>query len=312
MVATIVLNSQTVNYTNIYYISTTGNDTTGDGTKLNPFLTYNKALSKTVSGDLIYFIKGNYNITSLTAISYGSAYIYDSGKQLTIYAEPYTYITMNNPSNGARDTHAICISNSNTKVIGFTIDYNVTDRSSSYMRSIFGAVDAGNLSGYIYNCHFVIKSTTSFSYANGTNSLKCINCQFDIKTSMEASYSGSSSFNYCTFNLSQSGVSSAGFINLGSNVFSISYDANYNVIPFNKDYGIYFGLYTWKIIKYLIQDGATIVTRSTDGVSTNNIGTIPFSKSMFDDYGMYGLSNINSTVINKLINNKFKVTIYKK
>lgn len=309
--ATIILNSQTVTYTNIYYISAIGNDSTGDGTKAKPFLTYDKALSKTTNGDLIYFIKGNYNITNLTAISYGSAYIYDNGKQLTIYSEPYTYITINNPSNSARDTHAICISNSNTKVIGFTIDYNVTDRSNSYSRSIFGAVDAGYLNGYIYNCHFIIRSATSFSYANSGNSLKCINCQFDIKTTMESSYSGSTSFNYCTFNLPQSGVSSSGFINLGNNIFSISYDINYTPTPFNKDYGVYFGLYVWKVIKYLIQDG-TIVTRSIDGVSTNNVGTTPFDKSIFDNYGMYGLSNINSVVISKLINNKFKVAIYKK
>lgn len=47
-----------------YYIATTGNDTTGTGTLLNPWLTLSKGLTGSTTGDTLTFAAGTYTKTS--------------------------------------------------------------------------------------------------------------------------------------------------------------------------------------------------------------------------------------------------------
>lgn len=306
---TISLNSQAINYNNIYYVSVNGDDATGDGTKTKPFKSYDKAFSKSLSGDLIYFIKGNYTITALSLCDggYTGAFLYDQGKQLVIYAEPFTYITINNPTNAYRDSHAINTINSNTKVIGFTIDYYITNRTANYTRSLFGGLD---LKGTIYNSHFILRSNTSFSYCNNGTYLICDSCQFDVKVPLEASYTGLTSFKNCALNISKNDLINSGYVDLGNNLFSITFDPAYKIIPSTSNYGIYSGLYKWIGALLLLQDGNNIEIASNSDLVIK--GTAPFTKELFSQFGMSDLSLVNKDIISKIQMQKYKIGMYRK
>jgi len=55
----------------IYYISPTGNNTTGNGTEGNPWQTLAYGLSQCSSGDTLFLLPGTYTITSSTAVPVG-------------------------------------------------------------------------------------------------------------------------------------------------------------------------------------------------------------------------------------------------
>lgn len=307
----ITLNSQVITYNNIYYVSASGDDITGDGTKDKPFKSYDKAFSKSLSGDLIYFIKGTYNITTvINGDSYSGAFIYDRDKQLTIYAEPYTYIIMNNPSNLFRDTHIFTTYNDNTKVIGFTIDYYVSDNRAVYGRSIFGSTDYP-IRGTVYNCHFIIRCKISFSYANNSNIAKMINCQFDLKNGTENSYSGHTSFQNCAFNINKINMDPY-YIDLGGNTWSstLTYDSKYKMNPIIENCGIFYGLYKWGIPLLLIIDGSNIENISGTDIIIKDV--LPLTSDKFTSYGMENLSLFNTTVISKIQSEKYKIAVLKK
>lgn len=60
----------------------------------------------------------------------------------------------------------------------------------------------------------------------------------------------------------------------------------------------------------LIQDGNNIC-KSDDGETILTIDTLPYTIEKFNNYGILDLSNINPTVISKLVNNKFNIAILK-
>ncbi|MDD2234972.1 MAG: right-handed parallel beta-helix repeat-containing protein [Desulfitobacteriaceae bacterium] len=67
------------------YVSTTGNDSTGDGTISHPYKTVQKAVNMSNPGDTIYVRGGTYNLTSVTSIS---GKIGNSSSWLTISSYP--------------------------------------------------------------------------------------------------------------------------------------------------------------------------------------------------------------------------------
>lgn len=69
-------------------------------------------------------------------------------------------------------------------------------------------------------------------------------------------------------------------------------DTGYLVDPYNK---------------LLLQDGELIC--NTDGVNITNINRIPYIADYFKNNGMINLSNVNNTVIGKLINDKYKISL---
>lgn len=296
--ATMNLNGTNVTYTNVRYISPTGSDSTGDGSFAKPYASFDGAVASAIAGDLIYFMRGNYNVTTLvsgTNAGYGYSAIYDKDLQLTIYGEPGTYITMNNPTNPVRDTHAIDITNAGTQVIGLIIDYLVTNKgSSNYSRSIFG--DGGYLRGYIYNCHFIIRSATSFSYANVSNTLQVINCQFSIlATSMDSSYSGFTTFSKCEFSGYITALTTSYGMSSSStdNKYGGTFDTSYNYNPVYNGYGWASGTYPSIMARYLIQLGNDIY--SLNG-AFSVIGQYPPTEIMFTTYGTGTLSNALSSL----------------
>lgn len=61
---------------------------------------------------------------------------------------------------------------------------------------------------------------------------------------------------------------------------------------------------------FLLQDGNQI--KSTDGSIVNYSDNLPFSVDKFNNYGISNVSLVNANIISKLINNKYKIAIYKK
>jgi hypothetical protein len=53
-----------------FYVSTTGSDTTGDGSYFNPWATPEKAFSMATAGYIVYFREGEYTLTSTTDFGY--------------------------------------------------------------------------------------------------------------------------------------------------------------------------------------------------------------------------------------------------
>ncbi|MBU5483447.1 hypothetical protein KQI86_03840 [Clostridium sp. MSJ-11] len=284
--AKINLNGTEVEYNNIYYISTNGNDNTGDGRKSNPFASFPKAMSLAQNNDLIYFLKGMYNISEMYNVK-GSAgtFLYDDNKPIVIYAEKYSYFKIDNPINKVRDTSAIVISNASTKVIGFTIDYNVTKTTVNYERAIFGR-NAGYARGAIYNSHFIIRSKTSFSYANSGNALTCYNCNFDILDGLENAYSGETTFNKCTFSNISRLNSNAGMKGT-DNKYNVSYDADFNSVPDDEGYGVMYGDFSWryKPSLFLVKQEANYILINNNYY---NLGRPKDDNQLLEWYKKYG------------------------
>lgn len=68
-----------------YYVATTGNDTTGDGSSGTPWATINKALSIAVAGDTIHVASGDYTGPRVQTVNSGS-----SGSPITLIGEGAT------------------------------------------------------------------------------------------------------------------------------------------------------------------------------------------------------------------------------
>lgn len=67
--------------------------------------------------------------------------------------------------------------------------------------------------------------------------------------------------------------------------------------------------YILPLTKFLIQDGNNL--DNTDGNALSVQNTIPYTVNKFNSYGMDVLSNINSTVINKIINQNYRIGLLK-
>lgn len=68
-----------------YYISPTGNDTTGNGSSATPWLTLNKFLTVYLSGDILIVKNGTYDLSSGQFLS--SSPTFSTGKNVTVSGE---------------------------------------------------------------------------------------------------------------------------------------------------------------------------------------------------------------------------------
>jgi len=53
------------------YVSETGNDSTGDGSSGNPYLTISKGVTEATVGDTVYIVAGTYNINATIDVPVG-------------------------------------------------------------------------------------------------------------------------------------------------------------------------------------------------------------------------------------------------
>ena len=143
------------------YIAHDGNDSTGDGTENNPWLTLSKAHSETSNGDIIGFKNGTYIMTAVGNfdMNQNRFYVGEEKSKVILSAENLvTPTTRGGWQNGTTD--------SNTEI------HNI--RFSSYY--ILNAITAGTLQHFMgtgtsrldyYNCEFIDLSYSGNGQAGG-------------------------------------------------------------------------------------------------------------------------------------------------
>jgi hypothetical protein len=110
-----------------WYVSTTGNDTTGNGSSGAPFATINRAHTAAANGDIIQIAAGNYTINNRI----GSAAAIILSKQVTLQGRTGTdarpVITIEQKQDGV----AVDISNSNISINGLTLIHKAYSTSTA-------------------------------------------------------------------------------------------------------------------------------------------------------------------------------------
>lgn len=272
----------------IWYISTTGNDTTGTGSKAAPFATPKKAVTAAANGDTIYFLPGTYVDVVGIGSQYGNTPLSDGGKSLEFTCEPGTVTVKITKNDSSGYTHACSPMNDGTVIHGFIFDFYCT-AATNYNRALFGADTCFYLKGKICNCHFITRCTTSFHYANNGNTLRVENCSFDIKAGLEAAYytsaTLSTTFYKCVFNVATLDVS-YGFKELTDILYKsdivyssdcASYSPTYGATY--ADYGILGGSYPWSEGKFFIKVGNDL--KVWDGTAWVKKATYPPTEADF-------------------------------
>ena len=86
---TIALNGELLRFNKVWVVSTTGDDSVGDGSMGSPLASISRATSVASTGDAIYICNGEYRLAPINVDSqYRSVGIYDRNKGLTIMENP--------------------------------------------------------------------------------------------------------------------------------------------------------------------------------------------------------------------------------
>lgn len=173
------------------YISTTGNDTTGDGSSGNPWLTISKAFTSSASGDIIHCLAGTYTWVSQTFTSPRTV-VGDAGALTTIFDGAAANVgwigadTLNISGLTFRDAVVTsfnnAIQNSGTAVV--TVTNCIFEDLTAPGRALFGktadATNGGTLKmiGCLFNGCDTNASGHYFGTQNITFSFILYNCTF--------------------------------------------------------------------------------------------------------------------------------------
>lgn len=190
------------------YVSTAGNDSTGDGTSEKPYKTVAKALQSASSGHGIRILPGNYRLSPIVLSTLAVVGLYDYGKKL--YIEGYdneTVLSFYGSDSSERDANLMQINNSGTIVSNITFHYypnRGTNYSNAVFRWVYGRVrncwienkssstsismhyhnDSADGTLKVYNCIVKSNGRISDDYYDQTGSPLYVNCLFDFTPSM--------------------------------------------------------------------------------------------------------------------------------
>jgi hypothetical protein len=190
------------------YVSTAGNDSTGDGTSEKPYKTVAKALQSASSGHGIRILPGNYRLSPIVLSTLEVVGLYDYGKKL--YIEGYdneTVLSFYGSDSSERDANLMQINNSGTIVSNITFHYypnRGTNYSNAVFRWVYGRVrncwienkssstsismhyhnDSADGTLKVYNCIVKSNGRISDDYYDQTGSPLYVNCLFDFTPSM--------------------------------------------------------------------------------------------------------------------------------
>lgn len=141
----IKISNEELEVNRVINISPNGNDGTGDGSVNNPYKTLGKAINTSVSGDAIFFMKGNHYLTNSevygTGIISSNGLFSDNGKDLIIYSDMIstrifcTYTTSNPMSYEGR--YYVFTIRGVSKIINLNLELNYPSNNDSYQNSIF-------------------------------------------------------------------------------------------------------------------------------------------------------------------------------
>jgi hypothetical protein len=101
-----------------WYVSISGNDTTGNGTLANPYLTITKAIDVAVNGDIILVMDGTHNYSSTITVP----------KQLTIKSQNNKTLSILNKTNGG---DFFRIQSNNVVISDLTIQASATNTADA-------------------------------------------------------------------------------------------------------------------------------------------------------------------------------------
>lgn len=312
-------NNKRLEFNAIIYINgTSGSDTTGNGSIEAPYKTLAKANTMVnTDNTCIYVINGtNYTVTNLTALinlNYRLTYL--------VQKDLEGLVTISLSSTG-QGTPVMTKLNS---FIGFKFRKDLGGDARFYEYFYDGAT----LNLEFLNCGFEVNGTYGGSYPIATgNSSGCtitkldyINCSFMPAFSMNNTgiHTTKGTFINCAF--TKSGFTTQPYNLTGASITN-SYFINGTAwkntgTGFNPDgtianigvFGGDFGWGAWDLFKFLLQDGNNICNTDGNALSVQDI--LPYTIDKFNNYGMIKLTNINPTVINKIINEKFNISVLK-
>jgi len=170
-------------YNNVYYVATTGNDSTGTGTTGNPFLTIAKALTMCADGDAIKLGVGTfaeapaaYYLTRMSALLVTVA--------VDIIGEPgETVVTSTASANPPQYSVLVSVNMPNlTDYINFyniIFDDNGYDWYAMYGGAYLAASPVILCRAQLFNCAFISTATARIIYTNGEYN-NCFNCSFNL------------------------------------------------------------------------------------------------------------------------------------
>lgn len=290
-----------------WYISTTGSDSTGNGTSSSPYSTVNKCLNVCVNGDIIKALSGTYSISNITNIT----------KQITI--------TSNSGLSSDTILNSNCtifnIQNSNIIITNITMQTSSVDPLITIDRMSDGSIKPTFFIGFsISNC--IIKYITtalllngSFSVTSNTfNRMSGSNVADIIKiyTSRETcnvsnnTFTDSEPVRYLLYFTSDSNTlssyfdynnSKGGLINITNNLVNAS-----NITQ--SATFIYFSYFNQYIFLTSQETNYNTNTKISFNINNNNITTSSRSRFIFlnltkeDNFKMFGPCNINTNTIN--------------
>ena len=251
-------------YNNVYYVSTTGDDTLNTGTAANPFATVDRAISAAAStGDAIFIGGGEFDITNTGANNFGDSGLNNDGKDVDFIGTPNeTVFKIDGTATTSRDLHFYS-GKGFSRVYGITFVRDSNNRATNYMNAFFGF---GTVQGEFYNSVFksVNSNVIGLTYDN-TNTLdvSVFNSVFDVEVDFSSSYSGR---NLQLFN----SVSNKSFLQSDGNTYNsvlsnVTFDEDYNItsdasfwqdagVGFDRDgsqadLGVYGSTYSWAAVQ---------------------------------------------------------------
>lgn len=288
-----------------WYISTTGSDTTGNGTLGNPYATISKTLTVCANTDVIKLLDGTYTITSTTNIN----------KQVTI--------TSNSTNKTLVILNANCtiynIQESNVSITYMTLQSSSTDAIITIDRMSDGSIVPTFWTGnVINNCNikyvtvgvtlngtFTVSSNT-FTRNSGSNIADIITI-YSSRGSCNVSsntFTDSGPVRYVTY-LTSSGSgtyldrcnSKGGTMTIANN--TVTYTGSQSTLFIMMDY---FNQYSYGTVG---QDNQyNINTKLGLSINNNNISTTTLSKFIYininsnNDIGSLSTCNINTNTVN--------------
>lgn len=289
-------------YTEKIYVDVNiGNDTTGVGTELSPFLTVSKAIkSVKTNNPIIYLSDGNHNIFCLQDLSI-------TGKTITIKGNNLkTTLIVKSAGNGVyysnffgnlnimnliitRDVNSV----NDTRMICYSTDFYIVN----YINCVFKQNTKGipNFSWFLFN-----NTSSETAYFNKN----FLNCLFTSNLTISSIYGVADIANCAT--------ESASFGNVRENTGSMVnclYSDKYKLINNNNSlYGVYSGINSWEVKKYILKNNNHYYTVKSEYYLNNQYNFIPEleGKTLLakTDYDTYGFKTLNALTQNTTVNSE--------
>lgn len=283
MPETIYIGSRQHTFNKVWYVAVDGNDA-NDGSKDNPLLSVNTAVTKAATGDAIVAGEGSFDVTRIAG-TYDSGGLWDGGKGLTFVGVPgKTVFICDGRRHSGRDTHCIMFTNAGTKAYHIIFDFYTNNRANNYSVAVCGNGAGTPVRGEVINCVISIIGTTapSMTYSNdGTSTVKFTNCVFNVGQNFRGSYSGGGGVRencVCNYAFANEGT-------ITTCAYNLTWDAEYRITSAeslwkNKgtgtdldgsvaDLGVYGGPYVWRKDAIIVIDAAdknAFVPKNTDHV----------------------------------------------